>query len=57
MLLFVLRVAIVKYIDYKMDFMIITPRQVLAYDQEGLLDRLTKTLDLSKIKSIHERKK
>lgn len=57
LLIYVIRVAITKYIDYQMDYMIITPRQVIAYDQEGIFDRFTKSLDLSKIKSIHERKK
>lgn len=39
-----------------MDYTIITPRQVIQYDQTWLLNRSTRTLDLAKIKSINIKK-
>ena len=41
-----------KLIDYKLDFVIITPLNITAYDQSGLFDRNTTSIDLYKIKTI-----
>lgn len=45
-----------KLIDYYMDFALITPKQITAYDQWWLLDRSIRALDIMKIKSINIRK-
>jgi uncharacterized membrane protein YdbT with pleckstrin-like domain len=50
-------VAWVKMIDYYMDFTIITPTQVMSFDQTGILQKTTRTLDTDKIKSIRVDKK
>lgn len=39
-----------------MDYAIITPDQVIQYDQDWILNRFTRSLDISKIKSISIRK-
>jgi len=41
-----------KYIDYRLDFAIITPHQVSFYNQQGLFSRNLRTLDVDKIKTI-----
>lgn len=46
-----------KLIDYFLDFVIITPNNVTSYDQEGIFYRKTKSMDLSKIKSINVKQK
>lgn len=45
-----------KWVDRWMDYTIINPRQVIQYDQTGLLSRSTRTLDMAKIKSINIKK-
>lgn len=45
-------VARVKLIDYYMDFTIITPKKVMSFDQTGILQKTTRTLDTEKIKSM-----
>lgn len=45
-----------KRVDWWMDYTIITPRQVIQYDQTWLLSRSTRTLDLAKVKSINIKK-
>ncbi|HRX64171.1 MAG TPA: hypothetical protein P5060_03655 [Candidatus Absconditabacterales bacterium] len=45
------------YLDYKMDFIIVNPRSFLRYNQEGFFKRISKTIDLKKIRSISIRKK
>lgn len=49
-------VAIQKRIDWRMDYTIITPRQIIQYDQTWLLDRSIRTLDLAKVKSMNIKK-
>jgi hypothetical protein len=49
-------IAIQKWIDRWMDYTIITPRQIIQYDQSWLLDRSTRTLDLAKVKSMNIKK-
>lgn len=41
-----------KYIDYKMDFIIVTPESLMMYDQHGLFKRDTITLSVLNIKTI-----
>ncbi len=42
-----------KLIDYYMDFTIITPVQILFYDQDGIIKRSSRSLDLTKLKSVN----
>jgi len=44
------------YLDYKMDFIIVTPRSFLRYDQDWFFKTVSKTIDLKKIRSISVRK-
>lgn len=46
-----------KFIDYYMDFTIITPKQITTYDQTWIFTRLQRSLDIAKIKSIRVDKK
>lgn len=41
-----------EYVNRKMDFLIITPKEVIKYDQSGLLDRDAETIHVDKIKSV-----
>lgn len=41
-----------KYIDYLLDFVIITPEKLISYDQEWILSRKWRTIDNEKIKTI-----
>lgn len=45
------------YMDYHMDFCIITPLQVEKIDQTGLFQRDTNAMSASKIKSVNVNKK
>lgn len=45
--------AIKGYIDYKMDYCIITPEEIILTQQEWLFRRIVRTLDVKKIKSIY----
>ena len=49
--------SVTKFIDYYMDFTIVTPKNISTFDQTGIFDRSTRTLDISKIKSISVDKK
>ena len=44
------------YIDYKMDFIIVTPRSLVRYNQEWFFKRISKTIDLKDIRSTSVRK-
>ena len=48
---FMLKV-IKNYIDYILDFIVITPNELIYYDQEWILSRRWRTLDAEKIKTI-----
>lgn len=48
--------AIGKYIDYKMDFIIVVPNSIMMYDQWGLLKRNVITISTQSIKSISIKK-
>lgn len=41
-----------QYVDYKMDFLIVTPKEVVKYNQNGLLNRDTETIHVDKIRSV-----
>lgn len=41
-----------RYVDYKMDFLIVTPKEVIKYDQTGLFTRSTEKIHADKIKTI-----
>lgn len=41
-----------KFIDYYMDFTIITPKRITSYDQTWIFTRAERVLDISKIKSV-----
>ena len=45
-----------KYIDYKMDFLIVTPKEIIKYDQKGVLSRKGESISADKIKTITIRK-
>lgn len=45
------------YIDYKMDYCVVTPEDVILAEQTGIFKRQLRTLDTSKIKSISVYKK
>lgn len=44
------------YFNYKMDFLIITPKEVIKYDQEGVFSRDVEKIHSSKVKSVSIRK-
>ena len=39
--------------NYYMDFVIVTPKQITVFDQEGFLTRSTRAVDTEKIKTIN----
>lgn len=41
------------FVNYYMDFVIVTPDQLTAFDQEWILKRMTRSLELRKIKTIN----
>lgn len=41
-----------RYFDYKMDFCVVTPQEIAAYNQSGLLTRTSRTIDADKIKTV-----
>ena len=45
-------IATRKSIDYTMDYTVITPEEVLQYDQEGVLNRVSRSMSVWKIKTI-----
>ncbi len=50
-------IALSNYIDYKMDYAIFTPDEVIFVEQINIFNREIKSLDVAKIKSITTRKK
>ncbi len=46
-----------KFIDYKMDFAVITPEEIISYNQTGIFSRSSRSLDVDKIKTISVDKK
>ncbi len=48
--------AIGKYIDYKMDFIIVIPNSIIMYDQWGLFKRNVVTISAQSVKSISVKK-
>lgn len=53
MFLFLLHYIWTKTVNYYLDFVIVTPKQVLMFDQAGILTRTTRALDTEKIKTIN----
>lgn len=49
--------AIKRYLDYKMDFTIINPDLIMAYNQTGFFSRDSRTIKTNKIKTISIDKK
>ena len=45
-----------RYIDYKMDFLVITPRDATLYIQLGLFKKTVRTVDLDKVKTVSIKK-
>ncbi len=45
--------AFESYIDYTMDYCIITPDEIILTQQEWLFKRVVRTLDVRKVKSIY----
>lgn len=45
-------VIIKKWIDYKMDYAIITPDEIIFYNQSGFFDRDVRTIENEKIKTV-----
>lgn len=41
-----------KYIDYILDFVVVTPDKLIYYNQEGIFSRKWRTIDAEKIKTI-----
>jgi len=41
-----------KYIDYKMDFIIVIPNSIIMYEQEGLFKRNVSTISTQSVKTI-----
>jgi len=41
-----------KWVDYKMDFLIVTPKEIARYDQSGMFNRQIEKLHADKIKSV-----
>lgn len=52
-----IRAILKKYIDLKLDFCIITPTQIIYYDQTGLFSRKWRTVEAKKLKTISVNKK
>lgn len=46
-----------KILDYKIDFIIITPNSLTRYDQSGLFSRSSKVIELRNLKTVSVRKK
>lgn len=45
-----------KYIDYILDFLIVNPYNIIYYNQEWILNRKWRTIDIEKIKTITVKK-
>lgn len=50
--LYIVRRSSKEYVDYKMDFMIVTPKEVIKYNQTWILHRETETIHVDKIRSV-----
>ena len=46
-----------RYIDFTMDFLLITPKEVMKYDQHGVFSKTAQKISADKIKSITFNKK
>lgn len=50
--LFTLVKTIANYINYLLDYTIVTPRLIISYNQTGLFKKQVRTLDTDKVKAI-----
>lgn len=50
--LFTLVKTTANYINYLLDYTIVTPRLIISYNQTGLFQRQVRTLDTDKVKAI-----
>lgn len=41
-----------RYVDFKMDFLLVTPKEVMKYDQHGVFGRTSEKISADKIKTI-----
>ena len=41
-----------RYVDLKMDFLIVTPKEVIKYDQRGMFSRVSEKIAADKIKTM-----
>lgn len=51
-LLVVMKMTSSKYVDYTMDFLIVTPKEIIKYNQSGMFTRESETIHVDKIKSV-----
>jgi uncharacterized membrane protein YdbT with pleckstrin-like domain len=45
-----------RYVDFKMDFLLVTPKEVMKYDQQGVFSRTAEKISADKIKTITMKK-
>ena len=45
-----------RYVDFQMDFLIVTPKEIIKYDQQGILSRMSENLAVDKIKTMTVKK-
>ncbi len=48
---------IINYLEYTMDFLIVTPKEIIKYDQEWFFERDVQTMSLFNLKTISVKKK
>lgn len=46
-----------RFFDYKIDFIILTPKSLIRYDQTGIFTRSSKIIELKNLKTVSVRKK
>ncbi len=51
------RPIILNYLEYVMDFLVITPKEVIKYNQEGFFERDVQTMSLINLKTISVKKR
>ena len=55
--LWILWKALASVINFYLDFTIVTPQQIISYDQHGIFTRNTRTVEIEKIKLLTVNKK
>jgi len=56
-LLIIIFPLIGRYIEFKMDFAVVTPNMLITYDQQGVFKRQIRTINTQNIKTISVEKK